>query len=436
MHKTKQIFINGFALFSMFFGAGNLILPPFLGKNAGSLWGWVTLGFFVTAVFIPMLGILAHAKLQGTMADFSKKVSPLFSFIYCFVVYAISIALPAPRTASVTHEMAIAPYFNSSSVLTSSIYFGLVFIFAINRSKVLDLLGKFLTPFIIFILLAIIFVGVFTAPDTISTSALKSPFVNGLLEGYQTFDAIASIVVGGVLVVSMNFNSKATFEEKKELITKAGFIASFGLLVIYAGLIYNGVLFSTTFNENATRTQILNSLSYQTLGNIGSIFLSVLVALACFTTAVGIITGTADYFKGITNNSQKVFTVTAVIGCLLGVLIGQFDVKYIIDVALPALMFIYPITIVLIVLNVLPDKYTSATVFKAVVAITFLFSIPDFLGYIVNAEYLVAIKNKIPFANQNLGWVVPAVVSFVVANLIQKKKSIQNARNNEHKNCI
>ena len=422
MHKTKEIFINGFALFSMFFGAGNLILPPLLGKNAGNLWIWVTLGFFVTAVFIPMLGILAHAQLQGTMYDFGKKVSHSFSLVYCFIMYAICVALPAPRTASVTHEMAIAPYFDSSSLLTSSIYFGLVFIFSINRSKVLELLGKFLTPLIIFILLAIIFVGIFTAPEAVNPSSFKMPFVDGLLEGYQTFDAIASIVVGGVLVVSMNFNTNTSFEEKKELITKAGLIAGFGLLIIYAGLIYNGVLFSSTFGEDATRTEILNSLSYQTLGNIGSVFLSVLVALACFTTAVGIITGTADYFKGINNNSQKVFIITAIIGCLLGIAVGQFDVKYIINIALPALMFIYPITIILIILNVLPEKYTSTTVFKIVVAVTFLFSIPDFLGFIIDTEYLSEIKNTIPFANQNLGWVLPAILSFVIANFIQKKK--------------
>ncbi|WP_440120471.1 branched-chain amino acid transport system II carrier protein [Tenacibaculum sp. Ill] len=423
MKFSKETLITGFALFSMFFGAGNLILPPFLGKSAGNLWFLVTVGFFITAVFIPMIGILAHAKLQGTMYDFGKKVSPTFSFIYCFVVYTICIALPAPRTASVTHEMAIAPYFNnSSSLVTSTIYFGLVFLFTMNRSKVLNLLGKFLTPLIIFILLAIIFVGIFTAPDIINPTTLKAPFVDGLLEGYQTFDAIASIVVGGVLVVSMNFNTSTTFEEKKELITKAGFIAGFGLLIIYAGLIYNGVLFSSTFSENANRTEILNSLSNQTLGNIGSIFLSVLVALACFTTAVGVITGTADYFKGINNNSQNVFTITAIIGCILGIAVGQFDVKYIINIALPALMFIYPITITLIVLNVLPEKYTSTLVFKIVVGVTFLFSIPDFLGYVINPSYLTEIKNNIPFANYNLGWVLPAILSFTFANLIKNKK--------------
>lgn len=419
MNKTKEIFIVGFALFSMFFGAGNLILPPFLGVQAGDSWSLVAFGFFVTAVIIPIIGIIAHARLQGTMFDFGKKVSPTFSFIYCLIVYAISISLPAPRTASVTHEMAIAPFFGTSSLLTSTIYFILVFVFVMNRTKILDLIGKFLTPLIIIILLAVIFVGFSTSPESINSTTFKTPFVSGLLEGYQTFDAIGAVVVGGVLVISMNFNKKASFEVKKELITKAGIIAGIGLLIIYAGLIYSGSVFGKLFSENATRTEILRSLSTQTLGNIGNTFLSVLVALACFTTGVGIVTGTADYFKGLFNNSQKAYTITAVIGCVLGVLIGQFDVHYIIDVALPALMFIYPITIILILLNVLSEKLASPVVFKTVVGITFLFSIPDFLKHIINPEKLTEIQNYIPFSEYSLGWVLPAFFSFIIVNVFK-----------------
>ncbi|WP_299106221.1 branched-chain amino acid transport system II carrier protein [uncultured Tenacibaculum sp.] len=422
MKFSKEVLITGFALFSMFFGAGNLILPPFLGKNAANSWFWVTLGFFVTAVVIPILGILAHARLQGTMYDFGKKVSPKFSLLYCLIVYAISIALPAPRTASVTYEMAIQPYFSVSSLITSTFYFILVFIFVMNRSKILNLIGKFLTPLIIIILLSIIFIGVFSAPDTMNVTSFKIPFIDGLLEGYQTFDAIGAVVVGGVLVISMNFNKDISFEAKKDHIIKAGIIAGLGLLVIYAGLIYNGALFSTTFSEDANRTQVLTSLSTQTLGSIGTTFLSVLVALACFTTAVGIITGTADYFKGLFNNSQKVYSITAVVGCLLGIIVGQFDVHYIINVALPALMFIYPITIVLILLNIIPEKLASATVFRIVVLVTFLFSIPDFLQFIIDKKHLTGIINMIPLATYHLGWVIPAIISFILANLIKNKK--------------
>ena len=132
MNKTKEIWMSGFALFALFFGAGNLILPPFLGVNSGNQWLMVVLGFIITAVFIPILGILAHAKVQGTLYDLGKKVSPWFSSLYCVLIYLIAVTIPAPRTASVTHEMAIDPFFGSSSLLTSTIYFILIFIFVIK----------------------------------------------------------------------------------------------------------------------------------------------------------------------------------------------------------------------------------------------------------------------------------------------------------------
>jgi branched-chain amino acid:cation transporter, LIVCS family len=418
MGKHKETLILGFALFSMFFGAGNLILPPYLGVKAGNTWGWVTLGFFVTAVVIPILGIFAHARLHGTMYDFGKKVSPTFSTVYCIIVYAVAIALPAPRTASVTHEMAIQPFFGSSSLLTSAIYFFLVCIFAINRSKVLHLLGKFLTPLIIIILCAVICIGLFSPGNQIVASSLTSPFIDGVLEGYQTFDAIGAIVVGGVLVISMNYNRAVSFQSKKDSIRKAGFIAGFGLLAIYAGLIYNGALFGSTFETEATRTEILAGLSMKTLGSIGNTFLSVLVALACFTTAVGIVTGTSDYIKGVFNESHTAYLITALVSSILGVVIGQFDVQYIIVVALPALMFIYPITIVLILLNVLPEKLTSPLIFKSVVGITFICSIPDFLKFIVPEESLSAVQKFLPFSEQSLGWVLPAFFTFILVNIL------------------
>lgn len=422
MEKTKEVFITGFALFSMFFGAGNLILPPFLGFKSGTDWMWVSIGFAITAVVIPILGILAHARLQGTMYDFGKKVSPSFSLVYCFVVYTISIALPAPRTASVTHEMAILPFFGTSSWLTSIIYFLLVFLFVMNRSKVLNLIGKFLTPLIIIILFMIIGIGFFTMHTELNPSSLKTPVVDGLLEGYQTFDAIGAVVVGGVLIISLNLKGFTGFNEKKKLITKAGIIAGLGLASIYGGLIAIGAFYNAEFANDITRTELLSGLSSITLGSIGTTFLSVLVALACFTTAIGIVTGTANYFKGLFKESKSAYLITAIIACFLGIVMGQFDVHYIINIALPVLMFIYPITIILILLNVLPEKFASKLVFRGVVFITFLFSIPDFLKFLIPIEKLQGIQNIIPLSQYSLGWMLPALVTFIVLNLFEKKQ--------------
>ena len=424
MNRTKETIVAAFALFSLFFGAGNLILPAFLGFKSGELWWLVALGFCISAVFIPILGILAHAKLQGTLFDFAKKVSPKFSVIYSLLIYAISVSLPSPRTAAVTHEMAIAPFFDVPALATSIGYFALVFVFAMNRSKILDILGKLLTPAIILILLTIIGITLFSYDFISGDTIFSNPFSDGILEGYQTFDAIGAVVVGGVLIVSINLkNRKATYQEKKVLIRRAAYLAGIALALIYAGLILTGSLLHGEFEPNISRTSLLRGISVATLGNIGNLFLSLLVGLACFTTAVGIVTGTADFIKSRIHNSQGAYIITAIIGCVLGVVMGQFKVDYIIAIALPVLMFIYPITIVLILLNVTPKKYASATVFKAVVITTILFSIPDFLNSVGWEALLGSLPYYIPLSQFSMGWVMPAVVVFGAVNLLGRKQS-------------
>ena len=427
MNKTKEIWIAGFALFSLFFGAGNLILPPTLGLKSGEDWWIVVLGFIITAIAIPILAIFAHAKLQGTLYDFGKKVSPIFSTIFCFLIYIIAVAIPSPRTAAVTHEMAVQPFFDSPPIVTSIIYFVLVFVFAVNRSRIIGLIGKFLTPIIVIILLIIIGIAFFTSPGNIQPSTFKNPFIDGILEGYQTFDAIAGVVVGAVIIISLDYSSHTTFTARRLLIRKAGFIAGIGLLLIYGGLILSGSLFSSTFTENASRIEVLSGLSTQTLGNLGTTFLSVLVALACFTTAVGIVTGTADYIKGICNNSNKAYLITAAICAIIGIFVGSFDVGFIIDVAVPALMFVYPITILLILLNIMQDKFASKLIFRGVILVTFIFSIPDFLVFIPGFKSIAtALKDFIPLGEFSLGWVLPALLTFLILNLVGNSKLENN----------
>jgi len=420
---NKETLVAGFALFSMFFGAGNLMLPPLLGSKAGDTWSLVLIGFAISAVLIPLLGIFAHARLQGTMLDFAKKVSPTFSLVYCILVYIISITLPSPRTASVTHEMAIAPFFETSSWTTSSIYFGLVLVFVLNRSRILGLLGKFLSPIIFIVILSIIGITVFSIDPSTGVSDFKTPLVHGLLEGYQTFDAIGAVVVGGVIIVSLKIKGKKNAKHNRDLMITSGIVAGIGLLFIYAGMIYTGAVFKTQFAANISRTELLAGISLKTLGSIGRTFLSILVSLACFTTAVGIVTGTADFIKGIFNNSQKAYVITAVAGSVLGILMGQFDVHYIINVAVPALMFIYPITIILIILNILPEKLTHPLVFRTVVIVTILCSIPDFLGTIGMKEYVNPLLELLPLGNYSLVWLLPALTALILMNI---GKAIQN----------
>lgn len=429
--QRKELLVTSFALFSLFFGAGNLLLPPLLGYNAGENWFWVTVGFMITAVVIPIIGILAHARLQGTLYDFGKKVSPTFSLIYCILIYIIAVAIPSPRTAAATHEIAIHPAFGTSPLLTSAIYFALVLVFVLNRSKILNLIGKFLTPFIVIMLLAVIGIGLSTSTFATGISQFETPIVTGILEGYQTFDAIGAVVVGAVIIVSLNFkNMKVSqFESKRKLIRQSGFIAGTGLFVIYAGLISVGAYYGSEIKVNAElssdmqRANLLRGISIASLGEFGNTVLSILISLACFTTAIGIVAGTADYFKGLLNDSQVVYVITAIIACILGVVVGQLDFNSIIMVAIPVLLFIYPITIVLILLNVLPEKLATSLVFRAVVIVTFIFSIPDVIGFLSPSEGLKTVTSYIPFASQSLGWVLPALVVFVLTSLLQLNKN-------------
>ena len=417
MNRTKQIFVLGFAIFASFFGAGNLILPPLLGFNAGSDWWLVAIGFLVSATVIPLLALLGHAKLQGTMIDFGKKVSRKFAVIFSILVYIIAIVLACPRTAAVTHEMAIQPYFEINSLITSTVYFSAVFVFAINRGKVMDFLGKYLTPIIVLILIVIIGIGVFDSSETMLVSQYKNPLISGFLEGYQTYDAIAGLLVGGIIVVNVN-NSKWDIgvADKKNIIIYSSLIALTGLFIIYIGLIFIGAKYNMEFQSEISRPQLLSALATITLGKFGSAFLAVLVSAACFTTAVSIVVGTADFFKALINNSKSSYVVTAAVSSLFGILMGQFEVKFIIDLAVYALMFIYPIGISLIILNLLAEKYASPIVFRTVVGLAILFSIPDFLKFLIPVENLELIYQIVPFSSDGLGWILPSLLGFILAN--------------------
>ena len=419
MNRTKQIFILGFAIFASFFGAGNLILPPLLGFKAGADWWLVAIGFLVSATFIPLLALLGHAKLQGTMLDFGKKVSPRFAMVFSISVYIIAIVLACPRTAAVTHEMAILPYFEVNSLITSTLYFTMVFLFAINRGKVMDLLGKYLTPLIVIILLVIIVIGVFSPSEAMLVSQYQSPVIKGFLEGYQTYDAIAGLLLGGVMIVTVN-NLEWDIEasDKKIIIIRSGLIALTGMLIIYVGLISLGAKYNMEFSSEISRPQLLRALANKSLGSFGTSFLAILVSLACFTTATGIVVGTADFFKGLFSDSKRVYVMAAAISSIIGIIVGQFEVKFIIDLAVYALMFIYPIGISLIILNLFPEKYASPTVFRVVVGLAFLFSIPDFLKFLIPIEKLEYVYSIIPFSNDGLGWMIPSVIGFLVVNAI------------------
>ena len=409
----------------------------------------------ISAVLIPILGIFAHAKLQGTIYDFGAPLGKGFSLTYAALIYGIALALPAPRTASVTHEMAVMPFIDSPYWLTSLVYFSLVLLAALNRSKLLDLFGKITTPAILVVLTALIGMA-FLAPEVaLDPTTMENPFGSSLLEGYQTFDAIAAVVIGGVLLVSiqkMQAKGKVTptnadqtanvdeaanviaaqapngnqaqpdnnpYHQQKSTVRFAAVFSAITLSAIYVGLIYAGAQAQGNFDAASSRTVILQGVAQLFLGNTAPLGLGILVALACFTTATGIVTGTADfvssYFEGpgyAPGTARKVFVGVAIAGAILGVLMGQFPVVYIIAIAVPALVFIYPTTIILMALHVLPDSWATPTAFKATVICCFVVNTPAFLdslGYSALQEATAFM----PLSAQGLAWVLPVLLTLL-----------------------
>lgn len=411
----------------MFFGAGNLILPPLLGLKAGDIWVEVFLGFAFTAVLIPIMGVWVHAKLQGTLEDFAKKLSERYAWIYAVIIYGVSVALPTPRTAAVTHEISVAPFFDIPAWLTSLIYFSLVLLFAINRSTVIETLGKYLSPIIAIILIWVIgasfLLPAFESPD----SHLQGiNIIAGMLEGYQTFDALGGVVVGGVIVVSvgMQYPTWSRIEQKK-LIFSASVLAGLLLLGIYAGLIFAGSRSYGFMLEDVSNVDALRSLIDTGLGNIASLGLSILVAVACFTTAVGIVSGASDYAKSFFGNSQKAYQITAILASFSGVIFGQLEVSYILKIAMPVLYLVYPLTIALIILNLLNERWANKNVFRVAVLTTLLFSLPDAISSLFPSDAWNFWYEDVPLADQHLAWLMPFWLSVLLSNahLLPNKKA-------------
>ena len=414
MNRTKAAFVYGFAIFAAFFGAGNLILPPYLGFQSGPDWWLSTVGFLITATIIPLVALLVHARLQGTMLDFGNKVSNRFSLVLSILIYVIAIVLPCPRTAAVTHEMAIAPFFDSSRLLTSTVYFTLAMGFALYRGKVMDLVGKFLTPVIGLLLLVLIGLRFLSDSTAGSVGKYENPLISGFLEGYQTYDALAGLLMGGILVISIQNSQKGkSYDEKRKTITGASVIAMFGLFLIYAGLIYSGSTLGSAADPETNRTGLLMLLAESSMGSHAAALLGLLVALACFTTAVSLLVGTGDFFMGLLGDSQRVYRITVIVCGLLGILIGQWDVSNIISVAVPILMLVYPVVICLILLNILPASLAPQTVFRAVVLAALVFSVPDLLEAIRPGLLPETYHGLVPLSKAGLGWLLPSLLTFL-----------------------
>lgn len=412
MNKKKEILILGFALFSMFFGAGNLLFPPSVGVAVGKEWFQAGLGFFLTGIGLPLLGILAFTKV-GSLDEFANKVSNRFNTIYSTIlILVIGPLFAIPRTGSTTFEMGVLPLFPNSNptviaIVTSVVFFGITLFLVLNESSITDILGKFLTPIILTILSLITILGITSDLGTPVDSVINgNPFSYGFVSGYQTMDALASVLFGVIIIRGLEGKGVTDTNEQKSFLSNAGFIAAIGLGFIYLSLIYLGAQISSI--KGLTTAQTTLTLAQLTLGNVGKIAFGICVAAACLTTSVGLVALASEWFSKLTKISYKKIAFGI---CVFSTVLSVAGLDYIIGLSIPVLVILYPVTIVLILLNILGVK--SHIVFKAVVTITLIVSIAETLK--INLDF-------IPLAKAGFPWILPALITFILTLFVKESK--------------
>lgn len=415
-------------LFGLFFGAGNLMFPSFLGKEAGSNAGLALMFFSVTAIIFPILGVIAVAKSHG-LNNLSKRVGPLFALLFTASVYlAIGPGLGIPRAGSMPFEMAISPYLpanfsvNIARLIYTLVFFLVAYWLCLNPNKMVNRMGKFLTPMLL-ILIALMFVGILTKDTPIIATPVKeyatNPMVKGFLEGYNTMDTIAALNFG--LVIALAMKTKKIEDEKNivRLTIKAGVVAGLFLLLIYAMLTYVG---SATSNLFVTKNgaEILTQASHFAFGSLGSILVAAIFTLACLTTCVGLITSTGQYFTTLTNKLK--YQQWVIIWTVLSFLIANFGLNTILSISVPVLVAIYPISLTLIILALTDRLFNSNKyIYKATIYVVSILSIVEGLKTAGIKLFLVTdLFQKLPYYKTGLGWVLPTVVVYIIGVIVSK----------------
>ncbi|MDN5331597.1 MAG: branched-chain amino acid:cation transporter, family [Tepidanaerobacteraceae bacterium] len=417
MHKKiNDVMVIGFALFAMFFGAGNLIFPPYIGFQLGDKWFLGLMGFMLTGIGLPLLGIITMAQHEGSFENFAGKVGKAFaSGLYFAIVLCIGPLLAIPRTGATTYEMGIAPIMPDFNILTASvIYFAINIYFTINRSKVIDNIGKILTPSLLLMLAVIIIKGIIAPVGSFASSNISNAFGRSFSEGYQTMDALASIVFAGIIINAVKERVYEKAKEKIKLTIISGLIAALGLLFVYGGLMYLGATASTLFDGEIGKTALLISIVEKELGSFGKVALGLAVSLACLTTSVGLTATSAEYFSRLTKNKIS-YKAMVVIISLFSALIGAFGVEKIIKFSVPILVSVYPVVIVLILMNAFSSFIKNERCYAYAAIFTLLISIVDGLSAAgLNLNKVYEAFYYLPFVKEGFAWVYMAMFGIML----------------------
>ena len=430
--SKKHIFSTGLMLFSLFFGAGNLIFPPMLGQNAGEHFWSAMLGFLLTGVGLPLLTVIAISLSGNGMQQLASHVQPTFGIFFTVVIYiAIGPSMGIPRVANVAYEMGVSPFLPEAVrvsgftlLIYTIIFFALVYWLSLNPSKLVDRIGNVLTPILLLSIFVLFVKSVFT-PLGQSGPAMQdyqtSPIFKGFMEGYLTMDTISALAFGIIVVNAIR--SKGVKDRKAVAIatTKAGLIAAIGLVLVYGALGWLGVT-SVSLGYAKNGGQLLTVIVQQLFGPYGLSLLALIVTLACLTTCVGLVSACSQYFSTLfTKFSYK--SLASII-CVLGLLVANLGLTKIIAISVPILLVVYPIAIVLVLLSLL-HKYFGGyrSVYVGSLIGAAVISIFDGLKQgNVPVTFITSSFESIPLYNEGIGWLLPALAGAIIGFVIAKLK--------------
>ena len=420
----KNRLLMGITLFSMFFGAGNLIFPPFVGAMAGKSSLIAGAGFALSAIGLPILGVAAVTK-SGGLENLASRVHKKFAFVYILILYlSIGPCLAIPRTASTSFSMAVVPFVKEvkegHQLIYSIVFFVVAMLIALKPEKLTEYLGKKLTPCLL-VLIVIIFVGSFLHPAgklALPTGGYEElPMIKGFLDGYQTMDTLAALNFG--MIIAMNIREKGIQKEQsimKETIF-AGWIAGIILCIVYGMLLYTGAISSDTFKGAKDGTEILTALTQFLFGRVGVIILALVFLIACLNTCIGLLSCCGKYFHSIVPKIS--YRNWVFLFAFVSMIISNIGLTKILELSVPVLNAIYPVAIVLIILAYIePFIGRYRAIYPFVVTFCVISSIIEVLEKKNIVIYgITSLMKQMPFYNAGFGWIIPSIVGVILAIL-------------------
>lgn len=417
IRKRKTILFLGMALFAMFFGAGNLLLPAYLGLQTRTDWTMAFTGFSLTAILAPVLAIFAVAVSGNYFTDLGARANIKLAYILATInVLCIGPLIALPRTGASVFEVAIQPIIpDAQPVWVCVLFFGAVMGASFSLNRITGILGKIFAPILLLFLAVLILPGLFVGSAVnIPPTVIEDRFYVGFQEGYQTMDVLAGLIFAVLLIAGANRKNYSHVKDKVEVVVKSAMLAAVCMLLVYGGLFYLGA-HATTDVANTSRSSLLVEIATQYLGSNGVYLISILMILACITTAIALTAGSANFFERLTNGKlgyiEGVISIT-----LVSTLLAITGVDAIIEYAAALLNFIYPVTLVLILSVLLFGRtiYNQKPYFITLVVTMVISFIRVLAGWFPTDETFNQILNMLPFSRFNLEWVIPAILTFVI----------------------